>query len=362
MLTALSTWSSATAQQTEGDTLGKNLTLRVYDVRDLVPTPRPRAPGPRLVLTMPSGETVGAPPGSEAADEPRGFVRRLADQLSTFVRPPLTGEATVSPVGGSHLTAIASPAQHAWIENCLKRHRDNDDQPLQLDTSVYSLTDATWKRLGLGDEPRPMTAAQWQAFEKSLQGEDGNPAEGIDMLSAPSLVCLPLSEVSIMATTQTSYLADFEIHELEVGGERQVIADPVVQVARSGIWLEGSMLLADDGTIGFDFNFRQVDLEQPIPTAEIRLEGIDKPFTIQRPTLHELEVQARATAAPGSSIAFPSPESVNGRRILLVLLPGRVAAERPRTTGGESQQQGDKQPQTDDRAPTTIQQGGRRRR
>ena len=108
-------------------------------------------------------------------------------------------------------------------------------------------------------------------------------AEGADILSAPSVLCLNGHRADISVMNQLSYVKDFDV---EVA-EGRVIVDPVVAVIQEGLVLDVTPVF-DPVTceLTIQTHLQVAELVRPIRDFTTTVAGLDQEVTIQLPELN----------------------------------------------------------------------------
>ena len=302
LLAPLTLVSALSAQErTEPQVVLEDVTVevRLYDVRDLAKRDgvEKRPAGPNLVLRNPEGEIESA----DFAFDRETVVKDLANVIRAFVEPPLDDEESVLAVGASHIVVSGRSAQHRWVETFLNRHRQGPPPTVDLEVELFMVPKARLGEIGLAKGTRIVEDGQEEALLTALRGD------GIDRMSAPRIALRAFSHVSMSSLTQTSYIKDFEVETIEIDGKKQQIADPVIDVVRDGIVLEGTSGELEDGLLGVDLGITLMQLERPIPTFSTTLGVGTQPVTIQLPQVSKVEARLTARITDGGRVVLTAP-------------------------------------------------------
>jgi hypothetical protein len=289
--------------------------LRLYPVRDRLDA----------ILDLHAGADV--PSADDRREEERALLRRLRDAIRIFVQPAFADGEEVQALGFEHLAVVGRPEQHAWTEAFLERQSTLAQRIATIQLELLKIAPAGFAKLELGAEPRVLDPTAAAALRSALAL-----AEGADLLQAPQISTLALRSAQVSALNHTSYVRDFEVIRLDDGS---VIGDPVIDVVRDGLILDGWFVALDEDRLGLCWSVTSMDLERPIPKFQTQL-GVGNPVTIQLPDVAVARFNAEVVLAPGSLAVFPGPSLRDQRLVLLVSVAEfGEAGERPRRSGPE---------------------------
>ncbi|MBK8980282.1 MAG: hypothetical protein IPM29_30640 [Planctomycetes bacterium] len=299
---------------------------RLYDVRDLAQRDAHDSTGPRLRLTVPGADDDEPPVANrEAAREV--VVTQLANVIRAFIEPPLEPGEAVQPVGSTHVVVNGRSEQHAWVEAFLARHRARGSKTVVLEAELYLVPAEIWGTLGLGDGPRVLDHGDESGLLARLQNAE------LDRMSAPRVAIRSFDHMQMSSLTHTSYIREFRVERVEIDGRQQAIADPVIDVVRDGIVLDGTAGELDAGVIAVDLGVDMTKLQRPIPTVECRLDGLPDvaPVKIQLPRVDRVEARVTARLTDGGRVVLGAP-ALDGRHPVL-LVRASIVADDPAKPG-----------------------------
>lgn len=299
----------------------------------LPPTARTQEPAPRRTLRVlideDSGRELNLYPiravveAIAASDEDptavldaasrRALAHALRDAIGKFVQPPFDEGEEVQALGLEHLAVVGRPAQHAWVTRFLERQKASTDEIVMIEMHVLRAKPADFAALRIGDEPSVLGPDDAEGLLRRIAARTAAPDSGLDVLEAPRLAALSMQRASMAALTQTSYVKDYTVHDID----GQKIVDPEIDVVQDGVELQGSHVVLDDGLLGLSWHIRISDLLRPIPKLEKDL-GVGQPVTIQLPDVAVAEFDADVRLARGELGVFPGPE-LRGKRVIVVI-------------------------------------------
>lgn len=161
--------------------------------------------------------------------------------------------------------------------------------------------------------------------------------EGSDVLLAPTITLRGGQRGTVQATSQTSYLADFDV----TIAQGQMIATPIVKVFTDGLtWEVAAILDPDDDAIVLDTRAIVTSLRRPMRDIETRLAPDTNTVTIQLPEFDEarwestgIELTSRERAIHVSGLRFTTWDESGLPRLeeieLLITIEG-IAPDSPR--------------------------------
>lgn len=122
-----------------------------------------------------------------------------------------------------------------------------------------------------------LTLVQCAASELTRRKDQLKDAQ---IITAPSLLVLAGDDAEVRIQKETAYIKDFDLQRMK----DTVIADPVIDVIRSGFLMQAVACLSADGRrISMELSLESTALELPIQELETRLPGLDSPMTVQLP-------------------------------------------------------------------------------
>ena len=139
-----------------------------------------------------------------------------------------------------------------------------------------------------------------RATEKSLAART---------LTAPVITVYNTQRANLTVVNQLSYIQDFDVEVAQTS----FIADPIVDVVKSGFHMKISGGLVAKGVLGVSLDFARSQLETPIKTKKLKALGIGAPMTRQLPKLNEVRLKARAEIQPGQAAIY-----VRGKQVLVI--------------------------------------------
>ncbi|KAA3608152.1 MAG: hypothetical protein DWQ01_13855 [Planctomycetota bacterium] len=128
-----------------------------------------------------------------------------------------------------------------------------------------------------------------RAVEKSKRSE---------VVTQSELMVYNTSRANLTIANQVSYVADFDVEIAQAAA----IADPIVRVAKDGIFLDVRPVVTADRRFAYiDVRPTVATLRRPIPTFQTSL-GAGSPVTLQLPELEVQKVRTRVLVPDGSTI------------------------------------------------------------
>jgi hypothetical protein len=291
--------------------------LRLYPVRERLDA----------ILDLHAGVDVRS--ADARREEERELLRRLRDAIRIFVQPAFEDGEEVQALGFEHLAVVGRPEQHAWTEAFLERQSTLAQRIATVQLELLKIAPAAFAKLEFGAEPLVLDPKGAAALRLALAA-DGSGV--VDTLQAPRISTLALQSAQASALNNTSYVRDYEVIRLDDGSS---IADPVIDVVRDGLVLDGWFVALDEGHLGLCWSVTAMDLQRPIPKFQTQL-GAGNPVSIQLPDVAVARFDAEVVLAPGSLAVFPGP-SLRDERLVLLLSVAEFgkAGERPRRSGPE---------------------------
>lgn len=114
----------------------------------------------------------------------------------------------------------------------------------------------------------------------------------------PSLMVYNTARANLVVANQVSYVADFDV---EIASSAS-IADPIVQVAHDGVFLDvRPVVTADRRFVWIDVRPTVANLLRPIPTLQTSL-GVGSPVTLMLPQLELQKVRTRVILPDGGTL------------------------------------------------------------
>jgi hypothetical protein len=276
------------------------------------PPPAPRAP---VLNVFEVRDLLQTSPGAEAAPQLDAAGQALGELLRRFLpdaetNPPLELRA----VRGALITRL-DPEQAQWLERVLARQREAATSIVHVEARAVAGLRADHPLLGEDSAPRALDGEQAVAeLLRSLQAESG-----VRLLPAQRLDLTPCTPAQVESLKHVSYLKEWHVQRGVEPGNRTIL-DPVVDVARAGTILRGTALLLPDGRVGLELGFTLIDLELPIRTGTIRLEG--QTLEIGHPRATTTRIDASVTLPLRRTLLLSTPRAQDRGTLLLVTVTG----------------------------------------
>ncbi len=128
-----------------------------------------------------------------------------------------------------------------------------------------------------------------RAVEKSRRSE---------VLTEPSLMVYNTQRATLTVANQVSYVGDFDVEIAQAAA----IADPIVRVARDGVYLDVRPVVSADRRFTYiDVRPTVATLKRPIPSFQTSL-GTGSPVTLQLPELELQKIRTRVLIPDGGTL------------------------------------------------------------
>ncbi|MBC8328047.1 MAG: hypothetical protein ISR76_10915 [Planctomycetes bacterium] len=128
-----------------------------------------------------------------------------------------------------------------------------------------------------------------RAVEKSRRSE---------VLTEPKLMVYNTQRATLTVANQVSYVGDFDVEIAQAAA----IADPIVRVARDGVYLDVRPVVSADRRFTFiDVRPTVATLKRPIPSFQTSL-GTGSPVTLQLPELELQKIRTRVLIPDGGTL------------------------------------------------------------
>jgi len=119
-----------------------------------------------------------------------------------------------------------------------------------------------------------------------------------ELVIEPSLMVYNTARANLVVANQVSYVADFDV---EIASSAS-IADPIVQVANDGVYLDvRPVVTADRRFVWIDVRPTVANLLRPIPTLQTSL-GVGSPVTLMLPQLELQKLRTRVILPDGGTL------------------------------------------------------------
>ena len=136
-----------------------------------------------------------------------------------------------------------------------------------------------------------------RAVEKSRRSE---------ILTEPKLMVFNTSRATLTVANQVSYVGDFDVEIAQAAA----IADPVVRVAKDGVFLDVRPVVSADRRFTFiDVRPTVATLRRPIPSFSTSL-GTGAPVTLQLPELEVQKIRTRVMIPDGGTLLLGGLKTV----------------------------------------------------
>jgi tetratricopeptide (TPR) repeat protein len=119
-----------------------------------------------------------------------------------------------------------------------------------------------------------------------------------ELVIEPSLMVYNTARANLVVANQVSYVSDFDV---EIASSAS-IADPIVQVANDGVYLDvRPVVTADRRFVWIDVRPTVANLLRPIPTLQTSL-GVGSPVTLMLPQLELQKIRTRVILPDGGTL------------------------------------------------------------
>lgn len=305
--------------------------MRLYEVRDLVREFGRDYPAPRLGEMQPWC-AVAAGPGKAQAAEVRGpsaaeleaelatGARNFVEVLKRYVEPKFepASDRLESSASGT-LVAHLMPAQHAWVEDFLRRVREFDSY-IEIETRFIEAPTSVLESMGLSGTSQLRDANDLAALDALVKA-----TPDCNLLAAPRLTTLPAQRASISAVDEFKFVADWSIEVVEP--DKREIAVPLLSVIREGVAVDVRALPLDGGLIALELGLQNAHVRRPVRTVK---QTIGKDAREVELTLAEAETvryDATILLASGASSVVVSPFPDATKSVAVVVTARKVARE-----------------------------------
>ncbi len=141
-----------------------------------------------------------------------------------------------------------------------------------------------------------------RAVEKSRRSE---------VLTEPSLMVYNTQRATLTVANQVSYVGDFDVEIAQAAA----IADPIVRVARDGVYLDVRPVVSADRRFTFiDVRPTVASLKRPIPSFQTSL-GTGSPVTLQLPELELQKIRTRVLIPDGGTLLLGGMKVVDEQEL-----------------------------------------------
>lgn len=286
--------------------LGSNIALPArFDVRK----------GPSEVLTPWKKPVPGLePPRPETLA--RGM-STLADLIEAYIHPPLegSGDALRATPEGT-LVANLTPERKAWVDAFLAANRTFNGQ-VRVRAHVLEGPHGMLAEWKLAPSATLATPAELGVLLDRIE-RDGR----FTSAHAPSLTALPNQRFNVAVVEETAYVADWTVRVVEPGHKE--IADPEVELVRSGLVLDLRASPLPDGFLGLIVAFEQVELKG-LSTATLHIgTSREQEVEVALPETMTVRFSTTLALAPGASAVLVTPHTDGEHDIALILTAERI--------------------------------------
>ena len=119
-----------------------------------------------------------------------------------------------------------------------------------------------------------------------------------EVLTEPSLMVYNTQRATLTVANQVSYVGDFDVEIAQAAA----IADPIVRVARDGVYLDVRPVVSADRRFTYiDVRPTVATLKRPIPSFQTSL-GTGSPVTLQLPELELQKIRTRVLIPDGGTL------------------------------------------------------------
>jgi len=132
-------------------------------------------------------------------------------------------------------------------------------------------------------------------------------SERREVLTEPSLMVYNNARSTLTVANQVSYVGDFDVEIAQAAA----IADPIVRVARDGVFLDVRPVVSADRRFTFiDVRPTVASLVRPLPTFQTSL-GTGSPVTMQLPELELQKIRTRVMIPDGGTLLLGGMKMIN---------------------------------------------------
>jgi hypothetical protein len=267
------------------------LQAMVFDIRDLV----------ALRGGHVDRNDVGTLPATEA----------LLALLRAFLpRQQGLGPNALRPVRGM-LIAQLDHEQTDWLRATLDRQRDGVATVVRIEARAIAGLPAGHQALAGCETPRALADAA--AVTELMASVVKVP--GIRLLPAIQLALVPCAPGQAESLVHVSYIKEWVLQRGVQPGNRTIL-DPVIDVARGGTILRGQALLLGEQLVGLEVGFTLLDLQQPIPSRKISVEGQE--LEVGVPSASTTRIDATLTLPVGRTVVIGTPKGQQPGALLLL--------------------------------------------
>jgi hypothetical protein len=289
------------------------LQLHVYEVNFLVELMFPR-------LSVWSNATQG---GQSRETCLQGTVEALTRGLKTHMSPPWDSKRNVMDHSGAGVLIVsATESQQLWIKKFLDHIRENGIEMLKVDTRLIQVPRGKLKSYGI--DP-PVASVETQAtIDAILLRIAQDPAS--EIISSPSMGLKSLGNGTISVIQQIAYVKEWNVRA--VVPERQMIADPVVDVIQEGLIMNVFATALPGGGHGIDLDLERTSIERPIPTRKIRIATEpEQEVTVSSPEVTKVSLKSTFVLEEGTSVIFATAANDDEHDLLVVITAERMVIE-----------------------------------
>ncbi len=264
-----------------------SLTLKIYDVTDLVQVPK----------TWNDIAEKGDP-GKEMAE--RAGI--LAEVIRSFIQPPLKKNVEdVKAIGTATIVAQLPEKKQKWIEAFLDAQRAANRIQYLVELTYFTVSDKAFKELPRSENPSVILvdAGIEKLFDRWKDGKE------CDIVTAPRILIQNREKGIISCLNQFAYVSGYDLHE-KVEPTRSRIVDPVVEIAEEGFIFEVRAVQLAKGNIGMTISSKHMSVPRPIPEIKTEL-GL-----ISRVTVEKVEMSTTIIVKSGGSMISTMPSKKEG--------------------------------------------------
>jgi len=242
----------------------------------------------------------------------------LLDNIRTYMLPAYTGSGASLKVEEHDrrpvLIAYLSSDQADWLQRFLNYQREPSDWAGTVSVQVLQAIDSS-RHIPAGMENVSIIADP-QAMELDLVTLVEN---GFHPLSSPTLTLLPSRTGEMSILNQVAYVKDYTLYTVDPG--QQQIADPTVDTIQEGLVFSCRLRKVEADKYGLHLSVQYSELQRPIPTSEVHLEGQDDGLhlVVGRPELHSMSAATDVRLQDGAGLRLPSISSDGGKDLVLLI-------------------------------------------
>ena len=289
-----------------GDDLNRNLTTRVYDIRDLIETiPDFTAPAFGVVPDV-------SPATQPATAQTRRTREQLINDVMALIKATVAADSwgkagRIKQVAGQ-LVITQTPENHAQIVQLLDQLRETRGIQVTLAARFLVVDKTTATKFGLeatpaADQKKPGTSAGVYLSTEKVAGllHDVQQGPGMKLLPSPRITCFNGQQAYVLASTSTAYISGYKADKDNDG---QTTWEPITSEVDAGLLLELQPFVSADrkfATLKLHPALSRLDRIESVPYSESPPE---KKLFIQRPVMTIRELRTTANISNGETLVL----------------------------------------------------------